>query len=352
MGADWKGAVMMSGKAKSLMGAILCLIVILGGAANGTGASKQEIIEKWETLKPKYGEAIFVREPSVVAPYAPGELFEEFIQDGINSLNFVRFLAGLPDDVEIKASLSETAQYGAVLMAAAGYLSHRPSKPKDMPQDFYNKGLANTKSSNIIKGRQAPLAWSVFSYMNDQGRKNVTRVGHRRWILNPALKYASFGVAITKGGGDIAYGTLPIHDESRKNLKLPEMILWPGSGDWPSGYMRNNTPFSAQLNRSHYLTPKLDEVKVTVTRVADGRVWELSKDDNVKPPTLPKRKYFNIDTRYIGNEKFHTAIIFRPDDIKKYDGEYQISISGIRTVGGAKTTLEYRVNFFELEMDF
>jgi hypothetical protein len=246
-------------KSQRLISVTFAVLLVFVSHVVALAATKQEIIEKWELLKPKYDTPIFITLPSVTAPYAPGQLSEEFIQDGINSINFVRFMVGLPDDVEIKSSLSEEAQYGAVLMAAAGYHSHQPSKPDDMDQKFYDKGLANTRSSNIIATRQGSLASQVYWYIHDGDRKNISDVGHRLWILNPTLKYASFGSA---SKNERIRGTLPIFDMSRKNVKLPQMILCPNSGDWPSGYMRNDMPWSVQLNRSYYLTPKFNEARL------------------------------------------------------------------------------------------
>ncbi|MDR3331375.1 MAG: hypothetical protein LBT08_01990, partial [Synergistaceae bacterium] len=110
--------------------------------------------------------------------------------------------------------------------------------------------------------------------------------------------------------------------------------------------MMPQTPWSAQLNRSFYLAPKLDDVRVKLTCVSDGKIWEFSKENNAYSK---EGRYFNVDLRLqVGDEQTRPTIIFRPEGIEHYIGEYQVSISGIRNAGGANTTLEYSVNFFDM----
>jgi hypothetical protein len=62
-----------------------------------------------------------------------------YLQDALDMLNFYRFLAGLPDDVDLKDEYTDLVQYGSVLNAAHGSIGHRQSKPSDMPDGFYQK---------------------------------------------------------------------------------------------------------------------------------------------------------------------------------------------------------------------
>ena len=66
-------------------------------------------------------------------------------------LNAMRRIAGLPA-VENDQSFNENAQYGAVLVAASGRISHSPKQPDDMDDAFYERGLRAVSSCNLTGG--------------------------------------------------------------------------------------------------------------------------------------------------------------------------------------------------------
>ena len=108
--------------------------------------SKTEIIAKSKTVTSS--QTIFLTEPSVVAPYATGSLTEEFMQTGLTYLNYVRFVAGLPE-ITLDDAMNLDAQHGAVVLAAIDELTHYPSQPADMDDAFFKRGSDATSSSNI-----------------------------------------------------------------------------------------------------------------------------------------------------------------------------------------------------------
>ncbi|QMV43015.1 CAP domain-containing protein [Cohnella cholangitidis] len=153
----------------------------------------KDILAQWNKLMvpSEADREPFVTEPSVAAPYSPGSLDAQYIQDGVNAVNFYRFISGLPYDVTSAGDLNVLAQYGSVLLAAEGEFSHTPAKPDDMPKDFYAKGYKSTSSANIYASYGYDdhiVVRSIDAYMEDSDTNNLDRLGHRRWILNPALK--------------------------------------------------------------------------------------------------------------------------------------------------------------------
>ncbi len=110
-----------------------------------------EVAIQWKKLmKPSADfEHPFATEPSITKPYTPGSLRADYIQDGVNAVNFYRFLSGLPYDVTSTAALNLQAQYGSVLLASEGDFSHTPDQPANMPKDFYDKGYESTSHANI-----------------------------------------------------------------------------------------------------------------------------------------------------------------------------------------------------------
>ena len=146
---------------KRFVSCLLLLVIILTmipvadvqaadfGASGNLGSAKptkMQIREKWHTVT--QASTLYAEEPSVSAPYAPGRLSENLLESGITYLNYIRYVANLPQ-VQLSAELNENAQYGAVLLAAVDELTHYPSKPADMDDFFYNQGYAATTSSNI-----------------------------------------------------------------------------------------------------------------------------------------------------------------------------------------------------------
>ncbi len=155
------------------------------------GRTKEEIRQKSMEFAPTNTGGTFITEPSVSSA-SPGVINPDFVNDGVKMANYMRYLAGLPADLQQDSSLNEQAQYGAVLLSAFGRLSHTPSKPAGMNDAFYKIGYKSTSSSNIAFGG-AKAEDTVKMYMKDEDQSNIDRVGHRRWILNPQLKNVGFG---------------------------------------------------------------------------------------------------------------------------------------------------------------
>ena len=84
------------------------------------------------------------------------------------------------------------AQYGAVLLTHE--YSHAPSQPSEMPDAIYLRGYASTGSSNIGRG-YIDLESFQKACLYDGHTTNVSRVGHRRWLLEPRMLYTGMGTA-------------------------------------------------------------------------------------------------------------------------------------------------------------
>jgi|GEM_PF-786381 Bacterial surface proteins containing Ig-like domains len=301
--------------------------------------SKNEIIEKWKQYKPSFNVSIFDEQPSTTAPYKIGKLNIGFINEGLNMTNFVRYLAGLPDDVINDETAADNAQHGAVLLSKE--YSHTPSKPTDMDDDFYEIGYASTSGSNIGVG-YVSIADSIQSgYMPDEDDTNIDKVGHRRWLLNPPLKKVAFGFV---GSSNKSYTNVQVFDRSRKEKLNYEYVAWPNKGDFPTSFFSGSDPWSISLNTDKYKAPDINKVSVTVKRTLDGKTWTLDKTCNSKSES---GNYFNINN---GGYGISNCIIFRPDNISKYKqgDEYSVTINGIQTISGENVKISYSVNFFIL----
>jgi hypothetical protein len=138
-------------------------------------------------------------EPTMTAPYAAGSLQAADIADAVNALKMVRYIAGLPyANVAFTSSLNNISQHGAVLMAASKQFTHYPSKPSDMSEDFFTLAYRGCNEANIYAG-MSNISASVLGFVADSGDNNISRAGHRRWILKPGGQ--NFGIGYARNTG-------------------------------------------------------------------------------------------------------------------------------------------------------
>lgn len=305
------------------------------------GRSKAQIRTKWNDYQPKYQGDPYLEKPSASYPYRVGKLDPAFIDDGLNMTNFVRYLAGLPDDLETDYVLNNQAQYGAILLAATKTLSHQPQRPDDMSNSFYDIGHNITKGSNIASGIYS-LSDAVIGYMMDFGDANLENVGHRRWILNPQIKTIGFGYYQ-------GYSTMNFLNEDRNGAIDYDYITYPTEGNFPSdlfyadSFPYGSNPWSITINPLVYNKDRLSDIRVQLENLNDSRLWTFCPKDSESDCG----KYFKIDTSNCG---VPFCIIFRPDDIHDYvDGDrYQVTVTGLYTIEGHEREIEYSVIFFDL----
>ena len=325
---------------------ILCVgLLTLPAAADGQGPSKQEIREKWNTVTS--ASTIFTQEPSIHAPYATGELSDDFLTSGITYLNYVRFVAGLPE-VKLDDTLNDKAQHGAVCLAAIDELTHYPSRPADMDEQFYDTAAEATASSNISARWGYPplesLQSAVSGCMGDNSSiNNLSTVGHRRWLLNPTLGKVGFGYAQSETGW--SYIVNHVHDRSGNSISY-DYIAWPVAGNQPTNLFDITDPWSVSLNPNQYKAPKLNDLSITITQQSDGKTWTF--DSQTGEPSDHRFPYMTVNNQWYG---VPNCIIFHPGSllVEEYAGVYTVEISGLYTKSGNATELCYEVDFFDLE---
>ncbi len=161
----------------------------------------------------------------------------------------------------------------------------------------------------------------------------ISSVMHRRWLLNPALG----------------------QDEPTGNVYDYDYIAWPASGNFPNNIFTADTPWSISLNPDKFQTPNIYEVHVNITRPMDNTKWHFGgvNGDNYK--AADSGKYYNVDILETAQDNLNNCIIFRPDniikyqgsyDIPEYQGSYNVQISGLHYLDGRPVTIAYSVEFF------
>jgi uncharacterized protein YkwD len=315
--------------------AAMLAVVSQAAAAQTPQRSAAEINARWLQLQPVYEGTPYVVAPTLSAPFAAGSLQSGLLQDGLNSINYARFLAGLPDDVALDATYTDRAQHGAVLLAV-GSFAHSQPKPSTMATDFYMIANAATSSSNIGWGYSSLWDFNV-SCLGDEDSGNIDRVGHRRWILNPPLQKTGMGMASSRTD---TY----VFDWSRSAAVDYDSVKWPSAGYFPVEMFGTDVPWSVTLNPSLYSwSPGTAGHTVTLRRVRDGRTWTFNSADTNK-----SGEYFNFETNGYG---VANCFIFRPDptSVGGYlvGDAFDVTISGGITnkAGGTPATVSYRTQF-------
>lgn len=262
-------------------------------------------------------DTVYKTDYSAKQPYSAGVLDESTLNSGIAMLNNIRYIAGLNYDVALDDGFNEECQAGALINKINGSISHYPQQPSDMSDEMYQLAYKGCNESNIAWGYSTLNKCIVFGWMSDDDDGNISRVGHRAWCLNPTMGKTGFGVV------DNYYN---MHSFDGSHTSSVKNISWPAQ-NMPVEYFEKNMPWSVFTGSSETAS----DVKVTLTRQSDGKVWNFSQDS--------ADGYFNC-INYIQNG----TIVFRPGDITGYnDGDvFTVSVTGV------KTPLSYTVSFFSL----
>ena len=262
--------------------------------------------------------------------HTAGKLSQDSIQNGLNALNFVRFVAGLSSDVEMKEELQDCTQKGAVLMHSINKLTHTPSKPDNMQKDFYETALKGTSESNIAWGSmEHNLAFDVIEqWMEDGDSFNIQRVGHRRWCLNPEMAYTGFGYSGK-------YSAMYSFDDSGSGEVETGYIPWPAEV-MPYEYFKG--PWSISLDRDAL---KLNADSVVVTLDYNGKQYKFSN-------TSKNDGAFYISDESDGMRGCGPTIIFNPNIKFDASSVVDVTVAGITDLDGNEKELQYTVRFFDM----
>ncbi len=271
------------------------------------------------------GKVTFEDEPSF-SPYKAGRVSKNSETDGLNALNFVRYVAGIYPEVTAKDELVNYAQTASVVLARIDELTHYPHQPSDMPDDFYNVGAKGAGSSNLAwHSAGMSLSYTIIEmYMDDGDSKNIDSVGHRRWCLNPAMRFTGFGYYKN-------YSALYAFDSSGYAEATAGYVPWPAK-TMPYDYFRG--PWSVQFSPDSYSVD--DNVKVTLT-TSSGETMVFSSGES--------DGYFSFNEVNYGDGP---AVIFKPSSNIGRNETVQVQITGLHRPDGSEAEINYTVEFFSM----
>jgi hypothetical protein len=237
-----------------------------------------------------------------------------------------RYLCDVPYDVGYDASYIDLCQHAAELMGILGQLTHTPSRPAGVSDEFYEKGKKGCGSSNIFTGNN--ISQSVDMYMDDSDKSNIDRLGHRRWVLNPKMQNTGFGAGAGK------YSAMYSMDARRSEVPEYSVVSFPPKGYMPVSMFPARAAWHASFNTSLY-SVSASSTKMAIYPV-DGKL------NRAKEPL--ELDYQHVDTEGFG---IPNAVIARPKNvIVKPGAMYEVVISGLSPKKDAPAEVSYFVAFY------
>ena len=251
-------------------------------------------------------------------------------KDEVRLLMRYRYLCDVPyKGLSVDYSMLVEATAAADISQILGDITHTPSNPGMSAAEFAvaKKGCAK---SNLAK--MTDTLKSVHLYMGDSDEKNIDRVGHRRWCLNPKMLKTGFG-AMGR------FSAMCALDHSRMDVPDYDIVAYPPRGYMPIAYFGRGHAWSVQPNPAKY---KFNEKSVKV----DVFSAQLSmQSGNVRTDSQPlPLNHFSVSMEKIG---VGPAIIFRPTNMRiSKNSTYAVMVKGIKTLVGEDYPLNYIVTFY------
>ncbi len=283
-----------------------------------------QIRAMYRKLSPQRVQSRFKKAPRNKKPYSKGTVARSTLKAGLNTLNFIRYIAGISPDVKIKKEYQSKAQAAAVVNYndKTTMISHYPQKPAGMKDPLYQEGSVGSASSNLAGGYGTLYDVFIEGWMSDSDLSNIDRVGHRRWCLNPFMGYTGFGI-------DENIYAMYAFDASGNGSGV-HGVHWPAR-NMPVNLFHDTDAWSISMGTVIEDT----DLTVTLTRKRDNKKWKFtSKKKNANG------NYMNVENGGYGQKG---CIIFRPKSIRYQSGDkFKVAVKG------SSLSFSYNVNFFSL----
>ena len=241
-------------------------------------------------------------------------------------LKAYRCIHGVPyDDVAIDPSHQAHAQAAAEVCRDLGHITHYPENP-GWGKDRFDFAAIGTKSSNLAQGMIA--CTSIRGYMDDSDARNIEKVGHRAWCINPKMSHTGFGTVDR-------FSAMWSISGGRKSVPDYEFVSVPPAGHAPGPWFGTHWAWSCSLSKKHWDAPKGD-IKVEVVPVGET--------------FLPAGKPLALNHQSVlaKSAGIPYMVVFRPVGFSLDAGtRYRVTIDGL-TRKGKPTMLRYYVSFFDL----
>ena len=253
-----------------------------------------------------------------VAAGAPGAAGAAYRGATLRRLNYFRAMSGLPGNVALDLAASRKCQQTALMMAAEGKVSHRPS----LFWRWYTLDAAEAAAHSALaldtRADEGPGA--INRYMADDGPANAL-VGHRRWLLYPGMTRTGLGI-IPPLVGD--------HPGANATWVCDDAAPWPPGGRaavaWPpAGYV----PAPLVYARWSFSYPDADFTRATV---------HVTKQELSRPVCLEPLGYQSRPDGTGTNAGNNTIAWTLPGNTvgRTADERYVVCVDNVRIAGRAR----------------
>ena len=232
--------------------------------------------------------------PELGRPLLAGSSNSGFLQDGLNCINYVRYLAGLPDDVILDRP-RDKAQHGAVLLRAGRSRTPSPSPPT------WTRPSTTSPTPRRVRATSGGATLPCGSSTQLHERR---RYRQHRPCRPPAV--APVSPMKKTGWASPTRARTPTCSTGAERARRLRLGKWPSAGVFPVEMFPADVPWSVTLNPSLYTwTAGTAGHTVTLTRRRDNKTWTFDSADTNK-----SGEYFNFETNGYG---VANCFIFRPD---------------------------------------
>lgn len=313
--------------------------------------TKEDIMAHWlkykqlsqdqRSIEPK---EMFLEQPSLSSPYQIGKLKPQYLQEGLDAVNFFRYLAGLPDDIELDWSLETQQQTAALVLAAS---DEDFNQPEDMANELFKLGYDALSESNIFWWQDYPTLYQkVQSMIAGSVYGEVLDMYERNRILHPHMKKTMFGSVYLENEDSpvlpVSFTTMYGENRERSKHEVSyDYISWPSAGYFPEEAFSPFHPWTVSLNPNNYDIDHVEDISVILTRKSDRKTWLLDWNDDD-----PEKSFFDIEV----DASDIMTIIFRPGELYDplIDEQFDVQINGLYGKDGSKRSLSYSTTFFEI----
>ncbi len=258
-----------------------------------------------------------------------GTTSRAFRDSELQRINWYRRMAGV-DVVTERADYTSAAQHAALMMAAAGELSHAP--PRSWPC-YSELGAGGASKSNLGFGNSGVAA--VDSYVRDGGSGNEP-VGHRGWVLSPYVRAVGMGTALDSSRANALHVLGDLTGSADRLREVRGFVAWPPPGYVPAEVVYRRWSFRAfgDFDYSTASVAVVGETGAALTEIVHrGRA-----------------------TSHLSRP----ALVWEVADVPSYgtmpeptggDDCYTVTVSGVRVGGAVQEPYEYATCLLDLSIE-
>ena len=331
-----------------------------GGAASNLGVEMRtkDDIAIFARSHPADLDAVaeYSTAPSFSEPYAPGKMTASSTQSALDTLNLMRYIAGLSADITISPAKTEYAEAAAFVNSLNDKMDHYPVRPSQLSDqkydELYSMGADGASKSDLVSGWRSTQKINLnnlipHSWFADNDSSNISRVGHRRWLLNPFMKTVGFGLSSRTGEynghqGYSFFGAAFVQDEPGSNSNEESFfkdwggmtVAWPAQV-MPVEYFDSSYPWSLSVGYKF----DYDNTTVKLVRKSDNKTWQFSQSAS------DGEFYCDSTAENYGSP---AVVVFKPSDLQIKAGDiFEVTVNIAENSNTVKT-VSYNVEFFSL----